>query len=257
MMAQLIKLRQCVSRYEVDLRRYANRFIWLKNRRLNEWKQRAESSTLQDLDHQVKLGKEFTAWLYRIQLDWATRTSDQRSSCPEEIEGAEWIKRLLGEVNDIAFLIYRPVLLTQSAAVQLDSLIITNDTIWCVKPMSGENGSVFQEVSGRKWKEIVSGGEREVLNPLISLNRTRAVVDAFLKNRGIGMKIVSTAYAPDSYIEFVHEDAGESFVDFRNEREWFEMLSQHSLLMKRVQIEAAEALLNHFETIASPRFQNT
>lgn len=254
-MAQLIKARQCVSRYQVDLLRYANRFVWLKNRRMKEWKAQQTKSVI-SLNRGSAEGKEFLEWLYRMQLDWATRTSEQRSTCPDEVEKSLWLRKVLEEVNDIAFLIYRPVLLTQSAAVQLESLIITNDMIWCVKPLTGEAGSVFQEISGRKWKKIVGGGEQEVLNPLISLNRTRTIVSSFLKNHGIDIKIVSAAYAPESFIEFVHEEADVSFIDCRTEREWFGTVSEHSLLLKRTQIDVAEALLDHFETIASPRFQN-
>lgn len=262
-MAQLIKIRQCVSRYQINLPGYANRFIWLKNRRLAEWK---EKRGFPEPERRMSGGtskvlikdpdEKFYHWLFEEQLDWATRTAGERSLCPDEVRGQDWLKRILRAVNDVSFMLYRPVLLWQSAAVQLDSVLITNDTIWCIKPLSGEESSVFQEISARKWQEIVTGSTRDWLNPLISLHRTEHVVSAVMSNLGIEMNTAGAVFAPASYIEFVHETPGIQFIDLRNEKEWYERLSRHSLMMKREQIKAAEALLAHCETEALCRFQD-
>jgi hypothetical protein len=255
-MAQLIKVCDCVSRYQNGMLRYASRFIRLKSRRTREWEDRQKDiGTFLETEHQHENRQEFENWLFRMQLDWATRTAERRSICPVEIEDAGWVRKLLLQVNDLSFLAYRPVLLTKSGAVQLDSLLITNDVIWCVLSLPGEAGSVFQEISGRKWREIINGGEREVLSPLISLKRTRTVIDAFLKQEGMAVKTVSAVLAPHSFIEFVPDDTGAVLVDQRRMRDWLDEISSHSLMLKKAQIHVADTLLAHFETVDAPRFQ--
>lgn len=256
-MAQLIKVCHCVSRYQNGMLRYAGRFIRLKNRRTEEWEKQQEGiGTFPGMGYQDGNRKEFENWLFRMQLDWATRTPERRSICPDEIEDAAWVRKLLHQINDLSFLAYRPVLLTKSGAVQLDSLLITNDVIWCVLSLPGEAGSVFQEISGRKWREIITGGEREVLSPLISLRRTQTVIGAFLKQEGIAMKTASAVLAPQGFIEFVPDDSGAALVDLRGMRNWLDEISRHSLMLKKTQLQTADALLAHFETIDAPRFQS-
>lgn len=262
-MAQLIKIRQCVSRYQIDLSGYAGRFVWLKNRRLAEWKEKRglggsgwRFPGAKDTEFHADTEKQFYEWLFEEQLDWATRTAGERSLCPDEIRGQNWLKKILRAVNDVSFVLYCPVLLSKSAAVQLDSILITNDTIWCIKPLAGEEGSVFQEMSARKWREIMTGSTREWLNPLISLRRTEKIIASMMKNLGIKMNTAGAVFAPASYIEFVHETPGIRYVDLRREREWYENLSEHSLMLKKEQIMAAEALLAHSETDAGSRFQD-
>lgn len=242
-MAQLIKVCQCVSRYQDDMLLYAGRFLRLKSRRIAEWKSRGQESR-----------KAFEDWLFRMQLDWATRTAEQLSVCPDEIDRAIWTRSLLHQINDLSFLAYRPILLTQSGAVQLDSLLITNDIVWCILPLQGEEGSVFQEISGRRWREIVSGGEHTRISPLISLKRTQKIINAFLNQEGLAMKTASAVLAPESFIEFVPDDRGTSLIDRRSYRDWLDEISRHSLILKKMQVQTADALLGHFETVAEPRF---
>ncbi|WP_010630467.1 hypothetical protein [Sporolactobacillus vineae] len=242
-MAQLIKVGQCVSRYQNDVLRYAGRFLRLKSRRAAEWDDRQEGT-----------GRNFEHWLFRMQLDWATRTADRRSACPDDMQRALWVQKLLHQINDLSFIAYKPVLLTRSGAVQLDSLLITNDVVWCILSLPGETGSVFQEISGRRWREIISGGERTLISPLISLKRTQKVIDAFLKQEGLEMRTASAVLSTESFIEFVPDDRGVSLVDRRSLRNWLDEIARHSLILKKGQVLAAEALLAHFETVDESRF---
>lgn len=258
MMAQLIKIRQCISRYQVDLLRYANRYIWLKNRRQVAWEEKQGRGAGSGRNQAYEQGRDaelFNSWLFDMQMEWATRTAEEQSECPDDVSGQLWLRMVLSRINDLSFLMYEPVLDAQTAAVQLDSLLITNDTVWCVRSLSGEKGSVFQGVSERKWREITTGSDRELLSPIISLRRTKAVIQAYLKNRDIDMATEAVVFAPDSFIEFVQETADISFVDSRNAASWFDRMSRHSLLMKKNQIAVAEALLADCETIADSRFQ--
>ncbi|RYL93753.1 hypothetical protein EWI07_06185 [Sporolactobacillus sp. THM7-4] len=262
-MAQLIKFNRCISRYQMDFLRYSSRFVRLKKKRLADWKEndafpkRAARKPDGKYDYHasdVKEQEAFDEWLFTMQLNWATRTAWERSGFPDEIRRMSWLRTLLHEVNDLTFVLYNPVIRIKSASVQLEPLVITSDTVWCVKPLTGEDSSVFQELTPRKWREIRTGTTREWLNPLISLNRTRVIVAAFLDHNKIGMKTRAAVYSPLSYIEFVHSSRTTA-VDIRNAHVWYRELSMHSLMMKSEQILTADALLQACETEAVSRFQ--
>ncbi|CAM3258141.1 NERD domain-containing protein [Sporolactobacillus spathodeae] len=260
-MAQLVKIEQCVSRYQIDFLRYANRYVWLKKRREEEWLLRAKrieanrkgQTVFADPNVVEKPDPAFYNWLFNMQLEWASRTVDERSVLPKEVTERSWLRETLKEVNDLAFFFYRPIILARNAEIQLDSLILTNDTLWCVKVLNGEPGSVFQEQSPRKWREIVSGGARDQLNPLISLQRSRHVLTSFLSAQCLEMQVCMAVYAPESFIEFVPEQFDLRLVDRRGRAYWYRELSQQSLLLKRQQVETAEALLQSFKTDAAER----
>ncbi|MCQ2008698.1 MAG: hypothetical protein ABF629_00435 [Sporolactobacillus sp.] len=259
-MAQLIKINQCISRYQMNFRSYANRYNWLKKRRFAEWKEDWEHvHGIQQSDdgadiYKNQLKHEFEDWLFDKQLEWSTRTAFEWSSFPDTIYSEHWLRHLIKEINDVSFFMYLPVLLTRSGPVQLDSLLIANDVICCVHPLLGNPGDVFQPVSQRNWNVITNGAQRPLLNPLISLRRTKAVVSAFLQSKGLrSMEVEAVVYAPDGYIESKAGEFEARFIDLRNEAEWFQKMDQHSLLMKRGQIECAEALLNNSETVSEPR----
>ncbi|RYM02117.1 hypothetical protein EWH99_11625 [Sporolactobacillus sp. THM7-7] len=261
-MAQLIKINQCVSRYQMDFLRYARRFVRVKKRRLAEWtadwtihsfgtRDRQGNQSVPDKERDSR----FFDWLFEEQLRWAANTPWETSALPEHVRSESWLKTILRTVADQAFIMYRPVLAARAATVELDSLLITGDTVWCIRPLIREEGSVFQEVSPRKWREIATGSARDMLNPRISMNRTRSLVSALLDSKGMRMKIASCAFAPDGYIEFAEPGPRTFFIDCRNKNEWYRNLSIHSLIMKKEQIAAVRALLKNCGTVSVPRFQ--
>lgn len=263
-MAQLIKIDQCVSRYQIDLRHYANRFLRLKRRRWAKWKERWEtipengrlnlSKKKRETGTLAELKKDFNSWFFKEQILWATATSKEKSEIPDQLRQNAWLKTLLSTVNDVTFILYYPVLKVKSAVVQVDPILVTNDAVWCVKPLLGEEGSVFQESSQRKWKEIVTGGAHERMNPMISLNRTAAVAEELLSEQGIDIKVKSALVSPTSFIEFIHAPADVSIIDRRFTDEWLAGISDQSSTLKHSQLKAAEELLSRSETDAYARF---
>ncbi|RYL94549.1 nuclease-related domain-containing protein [Sporolactobacillus sp. THM19-2] len=254
-MAQLIKIGQCVSRYQIHLMRYAHRFILLKKRRQEQWMHREnrEQPSGSARKHEKDL---FEEWIYDMQTEWATRTAVEQSRFPEAWASQSWVKRLLTEVNDLSFFMFRPVLKAGEATIQLDSLLLTADAVWCLTALEGERGSVFQGISRRKWREIRSDDVRELLNPLIALKRTRRIVSGYLGKFGLSVPVLAAVYVPNGFIEFVQEESGLSLVDLRNESAWLRLISRHSMMMKRDQIAATEALLSGCVTVASDRWRD-
>lgn len=241
---------QCISRYQINLPRYANRFIWLKKRRYAEWC--AEAAVPTDRSGRYIVSEDeaapFYDWLYAEQLIWASKTAWSNSPIPEGVREAGWLKTLLRAVDDIAFVLYRPVVMAGTASVQLDSMLITSDQVWCLYPLSGEKGSVFQEQSRRTWREIRSETDRQMINPEVSLARTKSVVSSLLAKKGIAMGVAAAVFTTDGYIEFVHTAADTRFIDRRTCRDWFRRLSIQSTMFKKDQIEAASLLLSLCET---------
>ncbi|GAY77531.1 hypothetical protein [Sporolactobacillus inulinus] len=249
-MTQLIKVNQCISRYQLNFLGYANRYPWLKKRRHVEWKLRQQGG----LADRAEPEQRFDDWLFAKQLLWASSTAEAYSPFPDQLLQTVWLRRLLKGINDVSFLMYQPVLLTKSGPVQLDSILLMNDRICCIHPLLGAAGDVFQPLEQRRWQQITNGAKRTLVNPLIALRRTKAVISAFLRNQGMTeLQAQGVVYAPQAYIEKVPAESEIVFVDRRNEREWFQRADQHSLLLKREQVACAEALLHASETFAEPR----
>ncbi|WKB36731.1 hypothetical protein QS257_07120 [Terrilactibacillus sp. S3-3] len=134
-MAQLIKIDQCVSRYQINLRHYANRFLRLKGRRWAKWKERWEtmedsrlnpSKKKREAGTLAKLKKDFNSWFFEEQILWATTTSEEKSEIPSQLHQNKWLKTLLSTVDDVTFILYYPVLKVKSAIVQVDPIFVTN-----------------------------------------------------------------------------------------------------------------------------------
>ncbi|MFD2618008.1 hypothetical protein [Terrilactibacillus laevilacticus] len=262
-MAQLIKVNECISRYECDLQHYANRFITLKQKRWLQWRDQFERP--RD-DRPVNLAKRFSSistidqlksvyykWLFEQQIIWATSTAGFYSDNQEDLSHVTWLKICLSELNDVTFILYKPVLLMKQTMLQLDSLIITNDTLWCVKPLIGEDGSVFQEINNRLWKEMKREESPQFINPFISLKRTKTALRTFLQTQNLSMPIKFLIFAPNSYVEFVHHDANTEICDRRDKNQISKKICHHSSTLKSQQIIITNRLLSQMATSAFER----
>ncbi|MTT32539.1 hypothetical protein GMB86_11025 [Terrilactibacillus sp. BCM23-1] len=262
-MAQLIKVNECISRYEGDLQRYANRFITLKQRRWLQWRDQFEKP--QD-DRSVRLAKRFSSisnieqlksayykWLFDQQLIWATSTAHFYSENHEDLSRVTWLQFCLSKLNDVTFILYKPVLLMKQTTLQLDSLIITNDTLWCVKPLIGEDSSVFQEINNRLWREMKREESPQFINPFISLKRTKTALRTFLQTQNLSMPIKFLIFAPNSYVEFVHHDTDIEICDSRDKNQLSEKIGRHSSTLKSLQIITTNRLLSKMATTAIKR----
>ncbi|MFC7393584.1 hypothetical protein [Scopulibacillus cellulosilyticus] len=259
-MAHLIKLDECISRYQLDLNTYINRFIQIKRRRFEQWKTAWETqagqiykSKLRGITTQEEFKAKFHLWLFKQQIKWATSTAEKFSECPPHYLKDHWLKQCLAELNDVTLLFCNPVIQMKKAAVPLESIILTPYEIWCVKHLQGEKQSVFQTLSQRKWREITSRGQINIVNPLISLRHTGAIVSNILKQHHITRPVRLCLLSMQSYIENV-ENAGQiEFYDCRGAAGWLENLNKPHSLLKHDQLVAAKTLYKYCSTKANNR----
>ncbi|GGH87781.1 hypothetical protein JOD43_004010 [Pullulanibacillus pueri] len=246
-MAQLIQLERCISRYQIDVYRYAGRFIHQKKRRLEQYKEKHKG----EIDQ--KGMASFYNRFFQQQLNWATTTATEASGLPERYRMDLWLRTLLKRLDETVLMLYEPVLLYREAAVPADIILVTPYKIWTLKMITGESGSVFQPYDRRQWKEIRSESIHYTVNPLISLQRTTEMVRKIFNEHDIQWAVYPCLLVPESYVEFSNPNALERIIDRTQLDAWFKELSSYRATLKRDQLHAAEILLKHSEVVSEPR----
>ncbi|HET7658609.1 MAG TPA: NERD domain-containing protein, partial [Bacillales bacterium] len=161
-MAQLIKLENYVSRYELDIYRYPGQFIRIKKQRWEKLHSRRErEEALGDpLSHSESeeslkaLKREFTEDVFFYQLRWASSTLKEKSFLDPKYRFDSWLKFFLLRFPDNYLVLYRPVFRVRQAPVELDIIMISPMAVWCVTLLQGDDGIVFQGESSRFWRKI-------------------------------------------------------------------------------------------------------
>ncbi len=242
-MAQLVKCRDYVSRYEQNLKRYVNQFISNKSRRWNAFKSK----------HSEEEKGLFYERLFNHQLIWASSTSLRRSNGIVGLKHDEVLKDVLKWFGDTGLLFYRPVLKLDQVEVETDLILITPTTIWVMVYLKGEKGSVFQEQSRRQWTEVRSGEIRTLVNPLLSLARSTEVVKQCLGRMSERLPIRSVLMVPESFVEFSEPGRGVQILDQSLFPAWLKTVEPYRAAFKNLQLRCVETLLNHSITEAELR----
>lgn len=159
-MAQLIKMEDYISRYEIDLNRYANQFIRLKKQQWEEIKKRFESiqfahSTL-DSEKQLFLDRIFNS-----QLVWASSTIREISPMDEAFEKDSLLKYFLQRFPDTYFVMYYPVFLIKKASVQGEIIIIRPTDVVCLTALEYKENNVLIGTKQKFWLKRDDQGEKK------------------------------------------------------------------------------------------------
>ena len=246
-MAQLIKLERCISRYDIDVYRYAGRFIHQKNRHYKQFMAKHEGEA------ENKIKERYYRKLFHQQLVWATKTATEESQLQERYKLDLWLRVLLRKLDDTVLVLYEPVLTQGGAAVPSDVILITPFKIWTVKIVTGEPESVFQPHDRRQWKEIRSDSIHYTVNPLISLQRTTVMVRRILQEHKIQKDVNACLLFPESYVEFSDPNGREKIIDRTKMDAWFNELMSYRATLKNEQLHMAQILLQHTEVVSEPR----
>ncbi|WP_077614743.1 hypothetical protein [Caenibacillus caldisaponilyticus] len=246
-MAQLIKLHNYASRYEVDIYRYAVRYFELKRRRYEDFKKRYAHARSAD-EWKTRF---FETWMKK-QLVWASSTPERKSRMAEDYRSNPWLRVLLEKLDDTVFILFDPVFLVDDVMIHGDIVLVTPLSIQCVKVIAGEKDSVFQNHDRRRWKEITSDGLRLVDNPIPSLLRTKKIVARILEEMDREDEVEACLLAPESYLE-IAPLFGIQTVDRTGMKRWLDEMRHYRMPVKHAQLQAAEALLKHTQTEALPR----
>ncbi|WP_408007274.1 hypothetical protein ACJROX_21640 [Pseudalkalibacillus sp. A8] len=176
-MAQLIKLEDCVSRYEQDVFRYTGQYTRLKRDRWYREKANWEINQVKEdiqgkeqhpsekkwwkrkrnnLDNEVieagnvrvdqrslsEVKEDFREELFQFQLKWASSTIRETSTISSSLKRDKSLRCLIKELPDNYLVLYRPVIQLKKAQTQLDVLLIGPDSINAIVLLETRKGEV-------------------------------------------------------------------------------------------------------------------
>ncbi|WP_416151546.1 nuclease-related domain-containing protein [Salipaludibacillus sp. HK11] len=299
-MAQLVKLSDYVSRYEIDIYRYPSRYVRLKKERWQKIKQdwevkkkghshlpqwnsyeedEKEGTILQrswnklrrkidsksedeinlpserDLDvHSIEqLKQSYRHELFQFQLNWASSTVSEISEVKRSYYYDSFLHFLVTNLPDTYFIFYEPILVMKKAPVELDVIILTPTEIWIIKPLLGDDQTIFKTETDRFWIRQLQEKQERFLHPYLSLNRMRTVLESILQEKGLQIPIKQIVLAKDSFIDIPPKSTRVEFVDKRNFLKFHESLLKNHSPIKNVQLKIADILLAHTLTTSENR----
>lgn len=300
-MAQLIKLADYVTRYEIDIYRYPSRYVRLKKERwqrlMQDWetKQKGDSDlplwnvyeneektflqksweklvkrgksdiqeemelpSKEELEHQTleEVKEVFHEELFKFQLNWASSTVSEKSDVKRSYFFDSFLQFLVKKLPDSFFIFYEPVFLLKKAPVDLDVIILTPSEIWLVKPLLGNQNTIFQTESDRFWIKKDRNSEVKLLHPVISLKRMRTVAEAILEESNLDFPMKQAIIAKNSFIDIPQSNQRVKIIDKRNFDEFHKLLLKNKSPLKHTQLKVADTFLIHTMTTSKTRFDS-
>ncbi|MCM3007253.1 hypothetical protein [Bacillus subtilis] len=291
-MAQIIKIHDYISRYELDPYHYINQFVRLKKERWLSLVEAAErqheerqasteepepvqkrkkfslkrrkeeiKADIQEERHQwfedeedihvrlpksrVALASFYKRHLYDFQLKWASSTLSEISQLSNQVKQDRILRYLTQQLPDSYFIMYKPVLKIQQAAVELSIVIISPLEIYCVSFLEAEEDSVYIGSKNRFWDKKTASQTASVLNPGLSLFRTDSVVSKIVKEKQAEIPVRKLLLSRTSYIDYPEPPYGLEIADKRSAEEWIERQKKNTAPIKHHQVKAAKALLSY------------
>lgn len=262
-MAQLIKLENYASRYELDIYRYPGQFIRMKKQRWERldpvkesaYEQAAVSQDALAAEEQTeKMKREFREDVFFFQLRWASSTLKEKSNLDPRYRFDSWLKFFLLRFPDNYLLLYRPVFQFRQAPVEVDIIMVGPLDVWCLTLLEGPDGVVYQGTSERFWRKIEDGEVERALSPMLSNLRTYRLVSRIMgKYDPRPLPIKRVILSPASYIEYPDAPGDVEIIDRRNSAKWYESMRKQPSPLKFVQLKTAGTLLRHCQTISFER----
>lgn len=247
-MAQIIKIEDYISRYEISVTRYTNQFIRYKKRQWEQLKDKYPTS-ISEKKH------PFLDHIFHHQLIWASSTIRSCSYMDEKYEQDSMLKHLAQSLPDQYLIMYYPVFSIKKAPTEADVIIISPTEIYCVSILTGEKDEVILAKEGRFWIRRGEKGEKKVVNPMPNLNRTESIVRQMVKKAEVELPIKKVVMNKNGYLHAPDLPASCRTIDKRNYREWLEKLKQNPSPIKNAQLKIAKVLLANTITNADNRFE--
>ncbi|WP_409289889.1 NERD domain-containing protein [Peribacillus sp. SCS-37] len=196
-----------------------------------------------------ELKRNFLNQIFKFQLKWASSTLQEKSAVDQIFYFDEKLKFFLQRFPDTCLVLYKPVFQLQQAPVELDIILVSPVDIWCITILEGEEDAAFLPMKGRFWmKKAPKKEEKKVLNPLLSANRTAAVVNRLLTANHIDLPIKKVILTRNGYIDYPSPPGDVLFVDKRSFKNWFGRIRGIKTPLKHAQLRSAQVLLDHCRT---------
>ncbi|AOM82120.1 nuclease-related domain-containing protein [Salisediminibacterium beveridgei] len=296
-MAQLIKLSDYVSRYEIDIYRYPSRYVRLKKERwqrlkldwearkkreqmplwhspshfevsqikqkFNTWRRqftKKEDEDVTDLpfDEQQDqsfddLKRAFRDELFRFQMNWASSTISEISRVKKSYYYDGFLRFLAQELPDTVFVMYQPVCYLKKAPVDMDVILITPFEIWLIRHLKGNDQTIFDRESDRRWEKRVNDQRVSFMSPLMDLKRSRQVIEHLLDELDTDIPIRQAVISMDGYIDMSPRSTRIKLYDRRTLHEFKEQMLKSTAPIKSHQLKMADILLANSMTLSEIR----
>lgn len=286
-MAQLIKLGDYISRYEVDIFRYASQFNRLKRKRWEELNHLQEpvqnkqdqlekeawfdQSTVahklkkfffkiksqQEIIHEdlatheptpEEIKQSFLQELYHFQLKWASTTLTERSFIDTNYKRESSLRYLLTQFPDNYLVMYKPIFILNKAPVEADVIIIGPNETWSISILEHQHGSYFRTDKGHFWYEYQGESERKVINPLLSINRTAKIIGSIYHKYEHDLPVQKLVLCQNGYVGDTYVPQDTQYIDSKVYNNWYDQMVKRSTPLKFKQLQAAQSLLRHCQS---------
>ncbi|WP_221566451.1 NERD domain-containing protein [Alkalihalobacillus sp. TS-13] len=288
-MAHLIKLEDCISRYEQDVFRYTGQYTRLKRDRWHRvktnwenaqetvelqhavenqsdgkkwWKRKRRETEIEVIDEGSvnrddrtfsELKEDFREELFQFQLKWASSTIRETSRISVSLKKDRFLRFLLKEVPDNYLVLYKPVIQVKKAQTQLDVLLLGPDSIHAIVMLETSNGEVVHASKDRFWKCEKDGDERKVINPTSAVQRMNYFIESVIDTESTEMNLTYVILTYNAYVNRTNIPSYIRVIDQTNFDNWKNRLKKQPSPLKFKQLKAAKMILEQCVTTAFSR----
>ncbi|RSL32896.1 NERD domain-containing protein [Salibacterium salarium] len=183
--------------------------------------------------------------LFQAQLRWASASLLDESMLDPAYRYDPILRYFVRHLPDNYMIFYYPVFTVGKAPLEMDIILLSPTSIYCLSIINGDANSVFEPSSGRYWNEYVHKEIKRRINPVMSLNRMSSVLRSLLEDTSLQMNLRRIVMSPDSIIDNRLVSTKVETVDKRNIDEWFEKRKRNPSPIKKNQLYAADILLQY------------
>lgn len=278
MMAQLIKLKDYVSRYEWDPYRYPSQFIRIKQEQWNNLYQLwgSQDKTIEDEENNPKdsrpsflksfiknekpinekskeilpattmeLKQYFLDKLFPLQLKWATSTVTDVSFIDKTFQQDDLLKYFIQRFPDIYFVMYYPTFCINNIPVDGEIILISPFEVEVISLLEVDKQALIMAGGDRTWTIVNDVDESKIINPFIALKRTEHLIRSILHEYGLNFPIQKSTISRTNHIVYSSEPYLSNIVGKLQFNKWFTEKRKLTSTLKSQQLKVVEILLKH------------
>ncbi|MEQ6378577.1 NERD domain-containing protein [Bacillaceae bacterium S4-13-58] len=250
-MAQLIKLQDYISRYEIDIFHYPGQFIRLKQ---ENWKKFNSMGELQEAYISEEEKKQYYLdALMPFQLKWASSTIREKSFLDYYYKSNPTLRYFLQRFPDTFLVMFQPIFLLKKAPVEGEIIIITPVEILCLTIIEFPEEVTIIAGDDRTWMQEKDNVRTPFLSPMISLKRTDVIIRSILNRYSINFPVRKLVLSQTNEIQYQTEPYQTKYIGKEAYPEWFKKIRTFKSPLKHMQLKASEALLMHCQTTSVKR----
>ena len=288
-MAQLIKLKDYISRYEWNAYRYPSQYIRLKQEKWEKlyhvWLEREhmmdeepvsdkkrshfskfkfftksndepeDKITSADLlpTTEVELRHYFLNQLMPFQIRWATSTVTDVSLTDKDYQYDDTLKYFLQRFPDIYLLMYYPIFHIKNTPLDGEIILIGPFGIEIIYLLEFNEEAIILSGDERTWQVEIEDKKETIISPLISLKRTEHIIKRILNTEQINFPIRKVVLSRTNHIHFSSEPYQTKIIGKLQHDEWFKEKRSLKSSLKGNQLKVIEALLKYCLTTSMKR----